>query len=228
MPAGADEEERFVAAHKALTADTSVQFDLRVPDPPPPKPAWVEALIEWLRWVLEPLGRLVSWVHSLLPDAPYARIIFWSTLAVLVAALLWLIVQRLRHGQWRLRRPLASALSPDEEEAAWAPDAVQTRHWLEEADALAAAGRYAEAIHHLLIRSVEDIAKRRPHLVQPAVTSRELATANALPTAARAIFASIAALVERSLFGGRPVNADDWTDARRSYADFALGKAWAA
>ena len=31
-----------------------------------------------------------------------------------------------------------------------------------EADALAAEGRFAEAIHHLLLRSVEDIGRRRP------------------------------------------------------------------
>ena len=49
----------------------------------------------------------------------------------------------------------------------WAPEEAGARSWLEEADALAREGRFAEAIHHLLFRSVEDICRRRPALVAP-------------------------------------------------------------
>ncbi len=62
------------------------------------------------------------------------------------------------------------------------------RSWLDEADALAAKGRFAEAIHHLLLRSVEDIARRRPKLVRPALTSRELSASDGIPAARRAIY----------------------------------------
>jgi hypothetical protein len=64
--------------------------------------------------------------------------------------------------------------------------------------------------------------------VRPALTSRELAAAEAIPAPARDLFARIARLVERSLFGGRPVAADDWTTARAAYADFALPGTWRA
>ena len=60
------------------------------------------------------------------------------------------------------------------------------------------------------------------------LTSRELAAAEAIPAPARDLFAGIARLVERSLFGGRPVAADDWTEARAAYADFALPGTWRA
>ena len=93
---------------------------------------------------------------------------------------------------------------------------------------MAAQGRFAEAVHHLLFRSIEDIAKRRPRLVRPALTSRELAAADAIPGPARELCAGIARLVERSLFGGRAVDADDWASARRAYADFALPGTWRA
>jgi Domain of unknown function (DUF4129) len=164
-----------------------------------------------------------------MPDAPYARIFLWTILGVAAAALAATVYQRLRHGEWRLpRRRRSVAVEPGPEEEAWSPEAAPARSWLREADALAAQGRYAEAVHHLLFRSIEDIARRRPRLVRPALTSRELAAAEALPPPARSLFARIAALVEHSLFGGRPVAAGDWTEARAAYADLVLPGTWRA
>jgi hypothetical protein len=40
------------------------------------------------------------------------------------------------------------------------------------------------------------------------------------------LFATIAAVVERSLFGGRSVGADDWSSCRAAYADFARQPSW--
>jgi hypothetical protein len=65
-------------------------------------------------------------------------------------------------------------------------------------------------------------------LVRPALTSRDIAAASGIPPAARVLFGRIAALVERSLFGGRTVGLADWSSAREAYADFALPKAWRA
>lgn len=196
-------------------------------DPPPEPPAWLRSFFRWLGEVLEPVQRFFGWLLGFLPDAPVARAVLWVVLALLAAALLWAVAERLRHGEWRLprRRSRVAAVEPEPE---WAPEAAQTRGWLQEADALAAEGRYAEAAHHLLHRSIEDLARRRPQLVQPALTSRELAAAPAVPPAARGLFAGIAGLVERSLFGGRPVGPDDWRGARAAYADFALPGAWRA
>ena len=64
--------------------------------------------------------------------------------------------------------------------------------------------------------------------MRPSLTSRELAAATGIPTLARELFARIAGYVERSLFGGRPVGADDWMQARAAYADFALPGTWKA
>ncbi|WP_237219955.1 DUF4129 domain-containing protein [Sphingomonas arenae] len=176
---------------------------------------------------MKPVGDFFSWISSFLPDAPYARILLWAVLAILAAAFAWLIYQRVRHGVWQWRRVPAAAAEPlDEEE--WVPEQAPAHRWLEEADALAAQGRYAEAIHHLLIRSVEDIARRKPALVKPSVTSRELAAATAIPSGARNLFSGIARLVERSLFASRPVGQAEWTEARSSYADFAVPRAWQA
>jgi len=225
--------DRFTAAHDALRADPTVQFTLAPPPPPPTPPAWLKGLahfLEWLGHVLAPIGRFFAWLTGFMPAAPYARILLWGVIGIAALALIWLIVERLRYGQWRLPRRRSRAASPVaiETEEEWQPDVAQGHAWLEEADALAAKGLFAEAVHHLLFRSIEDIGKRRPQLVRPALTSREIAAATAIPTRARDLFAAIARQVERSLFGGRPIEADDWQAARAAYADFAVPGVWKA
>lgn len=219
-------DPRLVAAHYALRADPSVQFDILPPAPEPKLPGWLHSLGHWVADLLRPVGRLLRWLGGLLPDAPYARILLWSVLCVAAAAVVWVLVRRLRTGAWSFGRRAPSAGA--DEEAEWNPDTAPARAWLHEADALAERGSYAEAVHHLLHRSIEDIARRRPRLIRPALTSRDIAAADAIPPRARTVFAAIAAVVERSLFGGRGVGPEDWTTCRTAYADFALPKAWSA
>ncbi len=102
------------------------------------------------------------------------------------------------------------------------PDRDEALALLEDADRLAAAGRFDEATHLLLRRSVSQIAGARPDWVHPASTAREIAAISALPDAARRAFALIAGRVERSLFALRALDAADWQAARAAYADFAL------
>ena len=222
-------DDQLAAAHRALRAGGDVQFDMAPAPGRQPPPAWLKALGEWLEKILEPVGRFLRWIGSFMPDAPYARIFLWTMIAVLTLLILWIVVDRFRHGVWRLPRwrRRRSALSVAAEED-WTPDAAPARAWLEEADALAAQGHYAQAVHHLLLRSVEDMARRRPHIVRPALTSRDLASADGIPSAPRRLFTEIAAVVERSLFGGRPIDADEWGQCRLAYADFAQSRNWAA
>jgi hypothetical protein len=219
--------DKFAEAYKALRGDPAVQFNLTPPRPEPEPPAWLKAVGEWLNhYVFEPIGKALQWIGSFLPDAPYARILLWTVLAAAALALAWAVYNRLRFGEWRLKLPRLAAASDIPVEDEWVPDEAPARAWLEEADALAREGRYAEAIHHLLFRSIEDISRRRPNLVRPALTSREIGGAEAIPSRARDLFAAIARLVERSLFGGRPVGEKDWLEARGAYSDFALAGAW--
>ncbi|WP_010162783.1 DUF4129 domain-containing protein [Sphingomonas sp. PAMC 26617] len=219
--------DRFAAAHAALKADPQVQFTLSFAPARPKPPAWIEQVLHWLAKVLEPVARLLGWITRQMPAAPYARIFLWTLIAGLAVLLLWVVYQRIRHGEWRWpTRKRARQAAVVENDPDWQPESAPARAWLREADALAAEGRYAEAVHLLLIRSVDDIARRRPRVVRPALTARELGAANAVPPAARGLFAGIAALVERSLFGGRPVDAGEWAAARTAYADFALPGTW--
>lgn len=220
--------DQFAAAYKALRADPSIQFNLPPPEPPPQPPAWLKALSEWLDYVLAPVGRFLRWVGSFLPDAAYARILLWSVLVLGLLALSLALYNRLRSGEWSLKLPRLAPVADIPVEEEWAPEDEPVRSWLEEADALAREGRFAEAIHHLLFRSIEDIARRRPNSIRPALTSREIAASPAIPSRARELFANIALLVERSLFGGRPVGERDWVAARAAYSDLAFAGTWRA
>jgi hypothetical protein len=220
-------DAKLSEAYRALRGDHAIQFDLSPVPPQPKAPDWLRTLGHWIADLFRPVGKAIEWIASLMPDAPYARILLWAVLIAAILALLWLLVQRYRSGEWRLPRWGRGGKTVDAEEE-WVPAAAPARAWLEEADALAARGEFAEAVHHLLRRSVDDIAHRRPQLVRPALTSRDIAAAEAIPPRARTLFGGIVAIVERSLFGGRPVSADDWSATRAAYADFALNQAWRA
>jgi hypothetical protein len=138
--------------------------------------------------------------------------IFVALVVGLVGMLIW------RHGV-----PLVGRERHESEAAPeWVPDAGEALALLEDADRLAAEGRYDEATHLLLKRSVGQIAAARPDLLEPSSTAREIAELPALSEAARGAFALIAGRVERSLFALRGLTVDDWDAARAAYAEFAL------
>lgn len=107
------------------------------------------------------------------------------------------------------------------------PDGDRARSLLEEADALAREGKFAEAVHLLLFRSIEDVQERLEGGVPTSMTAREIAGLGSLPERARRALRPIIQIVENSFFGGRDVDAAGWQSARRSYEDFAFGDGWA-
>ena len=136
------------------------------------------------------------------------------------------IVREFINARWPnllKKKPARTKSAP----ADWRPTEAVARALLDEADKLAAAGRYAEAARLLLHRSIEEIEGRRPRLVRPALTSREISGLPDIPEAARTTFAAIAAVVERSFFGGRDVDAAGFAECRRTYEAFAFPGAWA-
>lgn len=213
MTAGRNEGARSIgdagAAWEAVRADETIQFAPVAAAPPAPsEPSWLDAVLRWLGEMLAPLGEALGW------SWPVLR---WALLAFAAAALAWLAWRMLEPALGRRRRRGAG-----ESEPAWSPAGGEALALLEDADRLAAAGRYDEAVHLLLRRSIGQIAATRPGLVEPATTARELAALDALPAGARTAFAAIAQRVERSLFALRALGADDWRTARAAYAEFAL------
>ncbi|MDP2258851.1 MAG: hypothetical protein Q8J89_03950 [Caulobacter sp.] len=189
-------------AHRELLQDRSLQFEFTQFKPAPP-PRWLEGLAELLA-----------------ATGPVLSILFWIVVAIVVLGLLYVIARSLVKARYGGLPGAGPNLGPD---AAWRPTAEQARVLLADADTLAADGRFAEAAHLLLLRGVQDIRDHRPGLVRPALTSRDIAGLEALPTQARAAFGAIARIVERSFFGGRDLAADDWGRCRSAYETFALG-----
>lgn len=205
--------DTFASDWQALRADADIQFaPVAVPERPP-TPRWLESLSEFLEWLFSPLGDLFGAIGGFLGFS--GPVVMWALVALAVA-LAGLVA-------WRHLVPLIGRSGGESEaEADWRPEAGDALALLEDADRLAAAGRFDEATHLLLKRSVGQIAAARPDLLEPSSTAREIAELAALSEAARGAFALIAGRVERSLFALRSLTADDWTTARAAYAEFAL------
>jgi hypothetical protein len=200
---------------RTLRADDDIQY---APMPAaknpetPDVPDWLKDFAQWLGKLLQdifsPIGEMLglSW--------PMMRNLGIALGVLICLAILWF---------WVIR-PLLDARRPGRAEQApeWTPDRAAATALLADADRLAAEGRYGEAAHLLLQRSVHHIAETRPDWLEPATTAREIAALPMLPDRARQAFATISVRVERSLFALRALDMADWQAARAAYADFAL------
>ncbi len=195
-------EAKLIAAHQALMQADGLQHAFSAMPAPKPPPPW-----------LEPLFR------ALQAATPVLKVVFWAGVIAGALLLLWVIVRDLPFAAAfrRRRKPAAPA-------ADWRPDAAAARALLEDADRLAREGRFEEAIHLLLFRSIEDIAVRRPGAIRAAFTSRDIVEAAPLSEAGRSAFRVITEAVERSFFAGRPAGSADFDRCRGHYEAFALAE----
>ncbi len=154
---------------------------------------------------------------------PILRVVFWVVVGLVAVAIIAMILRELGYLRLPQRKPKASA----NETLDLNPTAEQAHALLADADRLAQQGLFAEAARHLLHRSIEDIEDRRGARLAIAMTSREIARSDALTARAREAFAFIARVVERGVFAGRPVSADDYQECRDAYVAFALPESWA-
>jgi len=200
-------------AHAAYLKDGELQLERPEEEieiaPPRQPPGWLAAI-----------GRFLSAL------GPVFQVVFYIAVALVVLGILYFLFGeaiRLRFGS----KKDAKVRTEDDVLADIRPDAAAARSLLEEADALARQGRFAEAVHLLLFRSIEDIQERVEGGVPTSLTAREIAGLGKLPERAKRGLKPIIMVVERSFFGGRPVDADGWQEARRSYEDLAFGEGWA-
>ena len=203
--------------YEEIRANADIQFNpVDMKELEPREPSWIERVLQdffgWLGELLEPVALWIA-----------------STWWVLQWLLLGLLVAFVAYALWKLIGPLAEKRSGaggelPAAEPEWQPDREESLALLEDADRLAAEGKYEEAVRMLLQRSIGQIAAARPDWVDPSSTARELAALPALSEGARKAFSIISHAVERSLWALRNLNRDDWEMARSAYAEFALAR----
>ncbi len=143
----------------------------------------------------------LSWLGRLL------EILFWAVVIVVAAVLVVWLVNR-----------LLSRRARDLEIAVDDADAPVLDVRLDQPDRLAAAGRFAEAIHQLLLETLAALS--RASQLPASFTSREVLARVALPARAREALAGLVQAVEISRFGGAPATADDYQECMARFRDF--------
>ncbi|VAW01908.1 hypothetical protein MNBD_ALPHA05-526 [hydrothermal vent metagenome] len=207
-PAAAVVAGDIVAVHERLRSDPSFQFEFSTTPPLKPAPDWMRAIADFIAAIFN----LIS---------PLIELVFWLGIALIFIGAVYYVGREI----W-LRTRRASNDENADETPIYRPAPSLTRALLEEADRLAAAGRYGDAVRVLLFRSIEDIQQFQPNYVREAMTSREIAHLSILPSLSRKAFSQIAAAVERNHFAGREIGADIFADCRAAYRTFAEPGNW--
>jgi len=137
-------------------------------------------------------------------------LLLWIVLAVALAvvvllALVWL-ARRLRGG--RVDAEVSGEGASEE------PVAIP----IASAEALAADGRWAEAIHALLLKTLEALSAAAR--LAPSLTSREIVAQVRVAPRAREALAGLVLAVELSRFGGASADAADYARCLERFHDF--------
>lgn len=205
----AQSSDRFDDAFRAMKRDNKLQFDLP-PAPEPPKLGWLENFLKGL----------AKFIDAILP---LLKIILYMGIGAIITLILYAIAKVIYETRFKRN---SKVIEEDTPPPLYTPDQDQARILLEDVDALAAEGRYEEAVHELLFRSIQDIDIRRPNTIRRSLTSREIAALKILTPETREAFATIGGIVETSYFGGKTIGKSEFDVCRAAYAQFAQKSAW--
>lgn len=198
------DEAELRDSFRKLKRDESIQFELA--DAIPPKPQ--SAFSRWLEDFFIGLMKILF---------PILEVIFWIGLGALVMGILYLIGRAIYETRFAL--PTKKEKDEDPEVPLYEPARAQARILLDEVDRLAAEGKYGEAVHTLLFRSIQDIDRNRPNVIRRSLTAREIGSLSILTQNSRQAFSTIAGVSELSHFGGTPIGKSGFEVARKAYAD---------
>lgn len=141
-----------------------------------------------------------------------AQMLLYLLLAVGIVLAGMSLFQRLR----RLRAAVPELAVPVQPQSPRSPRAERPERApaLDDAERLAAEGRWDEALHALLLQAIRLVSGRLPAPLPPSSTSRELLRLVPLAEEARQAFAGMVRAVELSLFGGAAVGAAVYEENR--------------
>lgn len=114
----------------------------------------------------------------------------------------------------RREKPVEQKIEPH------AIDIERVKDRLDDAKALAAQGRYEEAVHLLLLHTIEDVKRQKKDHIPTCWTAREILKKSALPSKAVAAMQSIVGVVELSFFGGHAIGQAGYERCISDYESF--------
>jgi hypothetical protein len=145
-----------------------------------------------------------------------AQLLLWVIMGVvLVLGAIWLV------GEMGAFTGDAAATPAEREAGPDAPDRAVVERPLGDADELARRGHFGEAIHVLLLRTLQELARRLPERLPASLTSREILARVRIPDDARGALAALVGAVEVSHFGGMAPDQSDFAHCRQHFQRFA-------
>ena len=171
-----------------------------------------ERLEEWLE------NKIADILESLMGFGARAPWIGYVLEALLVmglgTALIWALI--------RLERRLRVRLTPDVEPVSRAPSAREWQLWLKDARAMAAGGRWREAIHFLYWASISRLESMRLWPADSARTPREYLRLLKESDVRRAKLTALTRSFERTWYGGREAHSADFEAALEMAAELGV------
>ncbi len=157
-----------------------------------------------LQWLRNAWNALLEWADRTATAHPLGTRVLWAVLLLALLALLlhlgytaWLVYQS------TVRRPGPATSNG-------APLLADARAHLARADALARAGRYAEALGHRFIAVVLELERAQALKFHPSKTPAEYVAEARLDDAGKGFFGGLVASLYRHLFGAEPVDAGEY------------------
>ncbi len=148
-----------------------------------------------------PLGFLLQWLMYIVIGA------------VLVVLIFWLITELGGYEKDAAAETEPSAAPDDASPVVDKP--------LGDAEALARQGRFAEAIHTLLLRTLEELVKKLATPLPKSMTSREILVRVKLPDEAQSALSGLVTATELCWFGDAVPGADDYQACVARWKTFA-------
>lgn len=145
----------------------------------------------------------------------FSSFFVWVLLgAMVLVALIWVVASLSGYQRDEKAAPEPGpALPPDL--------AAVVEQPLGDAEVLARAGRYGEAIHALLLRTLAELMRRLDRPLPRSLTSREILVQVRLPEAAREALVTLITVAEVSHFGGAEPGAADYERCVACFQAFA-------
>lgn len=164
-----------------------------------PEYDWVQT-VRPLSWLHDLWMRFRAWLDAFSTQHPMgARLLFWAALIALIA-----LLAHIGLTVWRIYR--VTVHRPGAEGGAPAPEPLDTRGHLAQAESLARAGRYTEALAHRFMALLLELDRADALTFHPSKTPAEYVREARLGAAGRATLAGLVSRLYHHVFGAEPLD----------------------